>query len=142
MTLEIEIRINGRFVAYANAGNISGCADISDYVVESRTEPSPLTGAPAFMHEKFVITFHERAQSVWALVAKVAVELARRENAAPTAAEIRALARDVIGADARAWLQQPAIGLGRAKPADLLKTAAGRRQLATFLRQIEYGVCV
>ena len=81
--LQIEIRINDRFVAFANVENPSALADISDYAIASaRTEPNPLTGSPAFMHPKIFIGDHPRRQSVWALVAKVARELAKRENAA------------------------------------------------------------
>jgi hypothetical protein len=80
--LQIEIRINDRFVAFANVENLSALVDISDYSVEARTEPNPLTGTDAFMHPKIFVDDHPRRQSVWALVAKVARELAKRENAA------------------------------------------------------------
>ena len=80
--IQIEIRLNDRFVAFANVENRSTLADISDYGVEARTEPNPLTGADAFMHSRIFVGDHPRRQSVWSLVAKVARELAKRENAA------------------------------------------------------------
>jgi hypothetical protein len=80
--LQIEIRINDCFVAFANVENLSALADLSDYSLEARTEPNPLTGADAVMHPKIFVGDHPRRQSVWALVARVARELARRENAA------------------------------------------------------------
>lgn len=109
MTLEIEIRINGVHIAYAEAGNIGTCtgrAELSDYVVEARTEPSPVTGSPVISHNKVVIYHHKREQSVWALVAKVATALAQRENGAdPRRAgltaempdELRTIALDALG---------------------------------------------
>jgi hypothetical protein len=87
--LQIEIRINDRFVAFANVENLSVLADISDYSVEARTEPNPLTGADAFMHPKIFVDAHQRRQSVWSLVAKVARELAKRENAATRKAALK-----------------------------------------------------
>lgn len=80
--IQIEIRLNDRFVAFANVENLSALADISDYGVAARTEPNPLTGADAFMHPKIFVGEHPRRQSVWSLVARVARELAKRENAA------------------------------------------------------------
>lgn len=79
--LQIEIRLDNVFVAFANVENLSALADISDYSVEARTEPNPLTGSDAFNHPKIFVDGHQRRQSVWALVAKVARELAKRENA-------------------------------------------------------------
>ena len=80
--LQIEIRINNVFVAFANVENLSALADISDYAVEARTEPNPLTGADAVNHRRIFIGDHKRRKSVWSLVARVAHELAKRENAA------------------------------------------------------------
>jgi hypothetical protein len=80
--LQIEIRLDNVFVAFANVENIAALSDISDYSVEARTEPNPLTGADAFMHPKIFVGDHPRRQSVWSLVARVARELAKRENAA------------------------------------------------------------
>lgn len=140
--LQIEIRINDRFVAFANVENIAALADVSDYSVEARTEPNPLTGADAVMHQKIFVGDHPRRQSVWALVARVARELAKRENAAPTAAEVRKLADDVIGPDSTAWLRRPAMALEQRRPVDVMKTADGRRRVVTLLGQIEGGVYV
>jgi hypothetical protein len=95
MTLDIEIRINGTHLAYASASNIGSCtelAELSDYKVEARTTLSLVPGAPRVIHEKLLILHHKRIQSVWALVAKIATTLARRENVTPTKTRIRELA--------------------------------------------------
>lgn len=107
MTVEIEIRINGVHVAYAEAGNIGTCtghAELSDYVVKARTEPSPVTGAPEIFHNKVVVFHHKREQSVWALVAKVATSLAQRENGAdPRRVGLAAELADDLRAIALGW---------------------------------------
>jgi hypothetical protein len=85
MTLEIEIRIDGTFVAFADASNDGRCAgdaSLFDYVIQAQTAPSPVTGAPETAHAKFYVIGHKREQSAWALVAKVATHLAQRENGA------------------------------------------------------------
>ena len=42
--------------------------------------------------------------------------------------------------EAERWLAQPALGLDRRKPIDLLKTHPGARLVAQYLTRIEYGV--
>ena len=57
-------------------------------------------------------------------------------------AEVLSLATDVFGAqeDAEAWLAQPAIGLDRQRPIDLLATPAGVELVEDHLNRIRYGV--
>ena len=143
MTLEIEIRINGTHLAHANASNIGSCTDLavlSDYAVEACTTLSLVPGAPRVIHEKIFIYHHKRIQSIWALVAKIATTLARRENVTPTRARIRELASAQFGPDTKSWMREPNRWFDNAPPDDLIKTAAGRRMLATYLLQLEFGV--
>ena len=77
--LAIEININGKVIARASARNISDLADISDYDIRCISEPSPITGKPRQMHI-FNIEGHDRNQSAWALVAKMAAEIAELER--------------------------------------------------------------
>ncbi|MBZ9656912.1 type II RES/Xre toxin-antitoxin system antitoxin [Phyllobacterium lublinensis] len=57
-------------------------------------------------------------------------------------AEILSEATIVFGsqADAECWLEQPAIGLNRRRPIDLLATIAGIEILHELLGRLEYGV--
>ena len=57
-------------------------------------------------------------------------------------AEILAHATRVFGSQSEAerWLAQPALGLDRRKPIDLLKTHPGARLVAQYLTRIEFGV--
>lgn len=43
---------------------------------------------------------------------------------------------------ARQWMREPAIGLNRQLPAELVATAEGAELVQTYLAQIEYGVYV
>ena len=57
-------------------------------------------------------------------------------------ASILAKATEVLGSReaAERWLEQPAIGLGRKRPIDLLSTTAGAEMVEKFLGRLEYGV--
>ncbi len=57
-------------------------------------------------------------------------------------AEILARATAVLGSqeNAERWLQQPAMGLDRRHPIDLLATPAGVEIVEDFLTRLEYGV--
>lgn len=57
-------------------------------------------------------------------------------------AEILAKATEVFGSQERAekWLEQPATGLERRRPIDLLTTPAGTEIVETFLGRLEHGV--
>lgn len=82
MSLEIEIRIGGTLIAYANAANISNLADLSDYEIRASTVLPISRDDPVTHHEGVCVNGHFRRQSVWSLIAKVATILALRENAA------------------------------------------------------------
>jgi putative toxin-antitoxin system antitoxin component (TIGR02293 family) len=57
-------------------------------------------------------------------------------------AEILTRATSIFGsrADAEQWLLEPAIGLDRRRPIDLLSTPAGLELVEDFLGRLEYGV--
>lgn len=57
-------------------------------------------------------------------------------------AEILSRAADIFGsrAEAEAWLNSPAIGLGQRRPIDLLSTSVGVEAVEDYLTRIEYGV--
>lgn len=57
-------------------------------------------------------------------------------------AEILARATAIFGSkeDAEKWLEQPAAGLDRHRPIDLLATPAGVELVENFLVRLEYGV--
>ena len=57
-------------------------------------------------------------------------------------AEILAKATKVFGSqeEAERWLEQPATGLDRQRPVDLLKTQTGTELVEEFLERLEYGV--
>jgi len=59
-------------------------------------------------------------------------------------AEILAKAIGVFGSNegAERWMEEPAIGLNRERPIDLLSTTAGTELVDTYLDQIEYGIYV
>ena len=59
-------------------------------------------------------------------------------------AELLAAASEVFGSqeEAEKWFEQPAMGLNKQRPIDLLSTPAGYEMVETFLRRLEYGVYV
>lgn len=59
-------------------------------------------------------------------------------------AELLANASEVFGSleAAEKWFDQPAIGLERNRPIDLLDTPAGQEMVENYLEQLEYGVYV
>jgi hypothetical protein len=76
LRIRIEIVPGGigraREVATAVIGNTSNLAPISDYEIAVHEGPNGITGARAWQ-SRGLIARHERHQSVWALVARVAV---------------------------------------------------------------------
>jgi len=60
-----------RVLARAIAGNVSDLADTSDYQVAANEGRNPLVGRPAWEAHGHILG-HDRVQSVWALVAKLA----------------------------------------------------------------------
>jgi putative toxin-antitoxin system antitoxin component (TIGR02293 family) len=71
-------------------------------------------------------------------------ELLSQDQAARTwkFAEILTRATSIFGAraDAEQWLVEPATGLDRRRPIDLLSTPAGVELVEDFLGRLEYGV--
>lgn len=62
----------------------------------------------------------------------------------PTPSMVMALATHVLGSrkNAKVWLATPNTALGNQKPADLLDTLSGTRQVCSMLYAIEYGGAV
>lgn len=58
--------------------------------------------------------------------------------------EICRLAMQVLGDSdaAHSWMSEPAIGLNRQIPAELIDTAEGAQLVKSYLMQIEHGVYV
>jgi len=71
--MEVQVFINGRCIASADATNVSGLAEISDYQCFGKEAPSKFT--EGFGTRSFKIEKHPREQSCWALVAKMATAL-------------------------------------------------------------------
>jgi hypothetical protein len=77
--LRVEVYINRRKIASAHAMNVSELAPISDYVVSGVSEENPVAGLPQMTHA-LLISGHDREQSPWALVSKIAEQLAVLER--------------------------------------------------------------
>jgi hypothetical protein len=77
--MEVVLYINGRIVGSADAQNIGGPEEACEYQVFGSSGPSPVTGGPGIRAD-FKIEGHNRVQSAWALAAKIAEEMAKREN--------------------------------------------------------------
>ena len=71
--MQVVVYINGREIAQATAMNVSNLADVSDYLCEGDESPSQIT--PGFSSRDFRIDGHNRKQTCWALVAKMATHL-------------------------------------------------------------------
>ena len=71
MTLTVTIAVNGRPIAQAMAHNVSDLSDVSTYIVGANETSSGVTGSPA-RKAMFEIHGHDRRQSAWALVEKIA----------------------------------------------------------------------
>jgi hypothetical protein len=63
-----------RTIATMHSSNLSNLAPISDYQVEMMEAGNPLTGTPPTKGD-CIVRGHDRAQSVWALVAKASLEI-------------------------------------------------------------------
>ena len=68
-----------REIATADIANISGLAGLSSYAVLAAERASDVTGLPT-QSAGFEIHSHDRRQSVWGLVAKVAMHAAMQFN--------------------------------------------------------------
>jgi len=60
-----------RTLAIANIANVSDLADVSDYAASITEGHNPFTNTPPWSRRGHVLQ-HDRKNSVWALVAKVA----------------------------------------------------------------------
>jgi hypothetical protein len=69
-----------RTIASMWIANISDLAEVSDYRVEATETSNPLAGTPPRTAQCF-IQGHERAQTVWALLAKAAEAIAKADSA-------------------------------------------------------------
>ena len=79
--LTLELKLNGRLIGGAMIRNLSNLDAISDYEIEAVETASPETGHKDDFRAKFRLNGHERRQTVWALVAKLADEaLSRRKS--------------------------------------------------------------
>lgn len=68
-----------REIATADIANISDLADLSSYAVLAAERESDVTGLPS-QSAAFEIHSHDRRQSVWGLMAKVALTAAGKFN--------------------------------------------------------------
>lgn len=79
MSLFIEVyvgsRLNRKLVAKTHAYNVSDLADVSDYEFRSEEFGAPHLGVPAKKIEGKLYS-HNRNQSVWKLVEKIAKDSA------------------------------------------------------------------
>jgi hypothetical protein len=67
-----------RAIGSLRIANATGLSDVSDYQIEAMQAATPLTGAAAGIGSCEVIG-HDRRQSIWCLLAKVAEAAARAE---------------------------------------------------------------
>jgi hypothetical protein len=64
-------KTRARAIATANVANVSDLADVSDYAVSVTEGHNPVSNTPAWSQRGHLFQ-HDRATSVWALIAKVA----------------------------------------------------------------------
>lgn len=74
MTLTIDVKVNGRVVATATAQNVSDLADYSDYEIMATENAYPEIGV-GDLAETWRIECHNRRQSSWALVERIAAAM-------------------------------------------------------------------
>jgi hypothetical protein len=67
-----------RTIASMSILNVSDLAEVSDYRIEAFEVRNPLTGSPSSA-PRGVVRAHNRAQSVWALVAKAAEQIMKTD---------------------------------------------------------------
>lgn len=70
--LTVEVKLNGKVVAFATIRNVTHLRDISDYEVSWGEDAAPEIGVE-HTGGNFEIKGHRRRQTAWALVAKVVV---------------------------------------------------------------------
>jgi hypothetical protein len=67
-----------RPIALMRISNLSELAELSDYRIEAMEAPNPLTGARA-RNAECLIRGHQRAQPVWALLARATDEIMKAD---------------------------------------------------------------
>lgn len=81
--LIVELKINERTIAIALAQNVSPESqgtDDNSYDISVTTHPNPY-GTPAEVNTHHIhVANHDRSESPWSLVAKIAAQIAEREN--------------------------------------------------------------
>jgi hypothetical protein len=78
--LTIEIRMDGRLIAGAKVKPGRTCSGEGSYEVEAVETEAPFYGLEKPFHSKFAIRYHDRFQSVFALVEKVARRAKERQQ--------------------------------------------------------------
>ena len=76
MALYVDVRVNDKVVAQAAVQNVTDVGDVCDY--KGRAESRPFSERGPMSHALEVLG-HDRRKSVWLLVAKMALQLARKE---------------------------------------------------------------
>lgn len=89
--LTISIKINGKEIAVASASNLSDLNDISNYWVVTNEGGDTRLGIPHKIMRGMIYR-HQRKQSVWALVEKIA-RVAQRKRETKSALLIRILTK-------------------------------------------------
>jgi hypothetical protein len=77
--LIVRVYVNQTWIASATARNISNLADVSSYSCGSLTVPFPNRDEP-LVDTDFEIEDHDRNQTVWALIEKMAARIAELEK--------------------------------------------------------------
>lgn len=79
MALYIDIRVNERVVASAAVQNVGGPDARGLFGYFGRAHTAPFADRPDLFHD-IAIANHDRQQSVWLLVCKIAFAIARKES--------------------------------------------------------------
>jgi hypothetical protein len=79
MSLYVDIRVHDRVIATASISNLSDLSDESDYVVSVTEYGNKRLGIP-FLNKQWLMKGHNRNQTVWALIAKVAQSAVLEQN--------------------------------------------------------------
>ncbi|HZQ14059.1 MAG TPA: hypothetical protein VFB31_14740 [Pseudolabrys sp.] len=86
LVVEVKLVPDGigalRVLARAIAGNVTDLADRSDYRIAANEGANPIAGTPAWEAHGHILG-HDRVQSVWALVAKLAAWAAAEAEKRP-----------------------------------------------------------
>lgn len=77
--LIVRVFVNDTEIALATAGNLSELADVSDYECYSSTRPFPDRTKP-ITRQNFFVEDHDRNQTVWSLVEKMAARITELEK--------------------------------------------------------------